>query len=81
LAINEDKNKADEELNLYLKNYYKLPAQQIRDQQYCFAGERNAAIEWLNLFVQAGASHICVRFTGNKDEKQMEELAKMREQW
>ena len=81
LAINEDRNKADEELNLYLKNYYKLPAQQIRDQQYCFSGERNAAIEWLNLFVQAGATHICVRFTGNKDEQQMEELAKMREQW
>ncbi len=81
VAINEDLAKAESELNDYLASYYLRPAEEIRDQQYCVAGDRSAVTAWLNEFVEDGASHICVRFTGSEDEQQMDELARMREQW
>ena len=81
IAINDDLSTAEAELNDYLASYYLRPAEEIRDQQYCVAGDRSAVTAWLNEFVEGGASHICVRFTGSDDERQMEELARMREQW
>ena len=36
---------------------------------------RTAVAGWLNGFVEAGASHLCVRVTGTDDARQMAELA------
>ena len=80
IAVNDDTAKANAELDHYLEGYYMQPAQVIRQQQYCFAGDRAAVTAWLNEFVEAGATHICARFTGNEDERQMEVLAEMREE-
>ena len=80
VAVNDDQSKADAELDAYLAGYYMQPAEVIRRQQYCFAGDRSAAVDWLARFVKGGASHICVRFTGNDDARQMEELVRIREQ-
>jgi len=79
ISIQDDLAKANAELDHYLQSYYNLPAEQIRSQQYCFAGDLSAATDWVSEFVEGGASHICLRFTGNEDERQMETLAELRE--
>ena len=80
ISVNDDQASADAELDAYLEGYYLAPAERIRGQQYCFAGNRSAAVAWLGEFVEGGASHICVRFTGSDDARQMEELVKIREE-
>jgi len=80
IAVNDDQAKADAELDGYLANYYLRPAEEIRTQQYVFAGDRAAAVDWLGEFAAGGASHICVRFTGSDDVNQMEELIRIREE-
>lgn len=80
VAVNPDRAKADAELDAYLEGYYMQPAAVIREQQHCFSGDRAAVVAWLNDFVEGGASHLCVRFTGSDDRQQMEELIKIREE-
>ncbi|PPR09785.1 MAG: F420-dependent glucose-6-phosphate dehydrogenase [Alphaproteobacteria bacterium MarineAlpha11_Bin1] len=80
LAVNEKHSTADAELNAYLEGYYLRPADEIRKQQYCFAGTLAGAVEWLGEFVAAGASHMCIRFTGSNDAAQMEQLIRIREE-
>jgi len=79
VAIDGDDAKANAELDHYLEGYYNQPGEVIRNQQYCFAGNHAAVTAWLNRFVEVGARHLCVRFTGTEDERQMETLADMRE--
>ena len=78
VAINDDPKAAEAELDSYLSRYYNLPAERIRAEQYAFAGDRAAVAGWLGGFVEAGASHLCVRVTGTDDAAQMEELAGLR---
>jgi len=80
VAVNDDPAKANAELDHYLEGYYMQPAALIRQQQYCFAGDRAAVTAWLRAFVDGGATHISTRFTGNEDERQMEVLAEMRDE-
>ena len=75
VAIDDDPKVAEAELDSYLSRYYNLPAERIRAEQYAFAGDRDAVAGWLGGFVEAGASHLCVRVTGTDDAAQMEELA------
>ena len=79
VSVEDDPAKAEASLARYLESYYLLPAATIRGQQYCFAGARAAATAWLHDFVAAGATHLCVRFTGGEAERQMDTLAAMRE--
>jgi len=78
MTINSDQMTADRELDDYLEGYYNRPAASIREQQYGFAGSADAATQWLGEFVNAGASHIVVRFTGSNDKAQMQDLVDMR---
>ncbi len=79
VAVNSARAEAEAELDAYLEAYYLLPAARIREQQYCFAGDLSEVTAWLRQFADAGASHLCVRFTGTRDREQMETLAAMRE--
>jgi alkanesulfonate monooxygenase SsuD/methylene tetrahydromethanopterin reductase-like flavin-dependent oxidoreductase (luciferase family) len=79
VAVDNDDSKANAELDHYLEGYYMQPGEVIRRQQYSFAGDLAAVTAWLGRFVEAGAQHLCVRFTGNDDERQMETLAEMRD--
>ena len=81
LSINKNVSYAEKELDEYLANYYLRPADQIRNEQYSVAGDRATVTAWLNEFIEAGASHLCVRFTGNDKQALMDELARMREQF
>lgn len=78
IAVARDPAAAEAELDSYLESYYLQPAADIRAMQYCFAGREGDAVAWLGRFVEAGASHLCVRFTGQRDREQMETLAAMR---
>ena len=78
VAVNDDDAKANAELDHYLAGYYNQPAEVMRGQQYCVAGDRAAVTAWLARFVEAGATHLCVRFTGTDDARQMETLVEMR---
>ncbi len=80
ISVNDDRTKAEAELDHYLEGYYNQPAELIRKQQYCVAGDRPAVTEWLHEFVAAGATHLALRFTGSDDERQMAVLAEMRDE-
>ena len=80
VSVNEEQRTAEAELDSYLARYYLQPADRIRSDQYCFAGSRSGVSEWLRAFIDAGASHLCVRFTGSSDREQMETLASMRKE-
>ena len=81
VAINNNVTDAEKELDEYLANYYLRPAELVRNEQYSFAGDKAMVTAWLNEFIEAGASHICIRFTGNNNKSLMDELASMREQF
>lgn len=64
LAIDNVQTNADARLNTYLESYYNQPAENIRKYQGCFAGTKEGAIDWLQGFVEARATHFCVRIVG-----------------
>ena len=78
VSVDDDRTAAEAEMDAYLSAYYLAPAERIRREQHCFAGSRTAVTAWLGRFVEGGASHLCVRFTGSRDREQMETLAAMR---
>ena len=78
LAIDDDAMKADARLNAYLESYYNQPAEKLRRYQGCFTGTKAGAIEWLQGFAEAGATHFCVRIVGDH-EANIEIAAEMRE--
>jgi alkanesulfonate monooxygenase SsuD/methylene tetrahydromethanopterin reductase-like flavin-dependent oxidoreductase (luciferase family) len=65
MSIKEDQAEADAALNTYLETYYNQPADKIRRYQACYTGSRAGAVEWLQGFVDAGATHLCLRITGD----------------
>ena len=77
LSVDDDVAKADDRLNRYLSDYYNQPAEAIRRRQGCYAGALAGATAWLRGFVEAGATHLALRFIGDH-ERDMEALAKMR---
>ena len=78
VAIDQDPKAAEAQLESYLARYYNLPAGRIRTEEYVFAGDRAAVAGWIAGFVEAGCGHLCVRFTGSDDARQMVELAELR---
>ncbi len=79
LSVDDNISKADDRLNTYLSTYYNQPAEAIRRYQGCYAGTLAGATSWLRGFVEAGATHLALRFIGDH-ERDMEALAGMREE-
>jgi alkanesulfonate monooxygenase SsuD/methylene tetrahydromethanopterin reductase-like flavin-dependent oxidoreductase (luciferase family) len=77
LSLDEDAALADRRLNAFLEQYYSQPAEIPRPRQGCYAGGRAGAVAWLQGFVNAGATHLALRFTG-EHERNMEAAAAMR---
>jgi alkanesulfonate monooxygenase SsuD/methylene tetrahydromethanopterin reductase-like flavin-dependent oxidoreductase (luciferase family) len=77
LAIDEDEGRANQRLDAFLEHYYGQPAAAMRARQACYAGSPAGAAAWLRGFAQAGASHLCLRFTGDH-ERHLETVAGMR---
>lgn len=79
LSMDEDTARADARLDAFLERYYGQPAAVLRGYQGCFAGSPEGAAAWLGSFVEAGATDLVLRFTGDH-ERNMETAASMREE-
>jgi alkanesulfonate monooxygenase SsuD/methylene tetrahydromethanopterin reductase-like flavin-dependent oxidoreductase (luciferase family) len=79
LAIDDDAARAEQRLDSFLENYYGQPAAVMRRRQACFAGPAAGAAEFLKCFVDAGASHMIVRFAGDH-ERNLETFTRLRAQ-
>jgi len=77
LAVDENAAAAEERVNTYLERYYGVSAQMLRRRQACYAGPAAGAAEWLKSYVDAGASHLVLRFAGDH-ERQMDTMARVR---
>jgi alkanesulfonate monooxygenase SsuD/methylene tetrahydromethanopterin reductase-like flavin-dependent oxidoreductase (luciferase family) len=77
LTIDDDAARADQRLNDFLFQYYGRPAEEMRRRQACYAGPAAGVGEWLGGFVEAGASHLVLRFAGDH-ERNLENFARLR---
>lgn len=67
LAIDDDESRANDKLNAYLEHYYNMPANETRKRQMSYAGSAAGAAAWLKAYVDAGASHLVLRFAGDHE--------------
>lgn len=77
LTIDDDAARADARMNQFLESYYGRPAAEMRRRQACYAGTPGGVGDWLGGFVEAGASHLVLRFAGDP-ERHLEAMAKLR---
>ena len=67
VTLDDDVPRADARLNQFLETYYGQPAAAMRQRQACYAGRREGVAAWVRGFVDAGASHLVLRFAGDHD--------------
>lgn len=79
LSIDDDAGRANERINDYLEQYYGQPAEVLRRRQACYAGPAAQVGQWIQGYVNSGASHIALRFAGDHD-RHLDILAKVREE-
>ena len=77
VSIDENLAEAQEGLDEYLQSYYGTSADLLKSMMACFAGPLDEAGRWLQDYVDAGASHIVLRFTGD-NEKHLDMFMKLR---
>jgi probable F420-dependent oxidoreductase len=77
LTIDEEPDRADSRMNHFLESYYGRPAAEMRQRQACYAGPPGGVGAWLQGFVDAGASHLVLRFAGNP-ARHLEAVAELR---
>ena len=65
VTLDDDPAKAEDRMNRFFEHYYSQPAQRMRRRQICYAGPAGALAEWLDRYIQAGASHLCLRIAGD----------------
>ncbi|MEM7254102.1 MAG: LLM class flavin-dependent oxidoreductase [Pseudomonadota bacterium] len=80
VSINEDADAADAIANDYLQRYYQAPAAVMRKHQAVFAGPAGELGPWIQGYVDAGATHIIVRFAGDHD-RHLKLFANVREEY
>jgi alkanesulfonate monooxygenase SsuD/methylene tetrahydromethanopterin reductase-like flavin-dependent oxidoreductase (luciferase family) len=79
LAIDEDARRAERRIDAFLENYYGQPAAVMRKRQASYGGPAAGALQFLQGYANAGATHIIVRFTG-APEAQLETFTGIRAQ-
>jgi alkanesulfonate monooxygenase SsuD/methylene tetrahydromethanopterin reductase-like flavin-dependent oxidoreductase (luciferase family) len=77
LSIGDDTQRADDQLNAYLKEYYGVDPLETRKRQKSFAGPADAAAGWIKSYADAGATHFVLRFAGDH-ERHLETAARIR---
>ena len=73
-----DPEEAQPQLAEHAELYYGVPFSQISQMQGSFAGHKDAVVDWLRGFVDAGVEHLCIRFGCNDPAGQLELLAELR---
>lgn len=78
VSLHDDPAEAERRLNGYLASYYApAPAATMRALQACYAGQPEGLAGWLQGWVDAGASHLVLRFAGEHD-RHLETAASVR---
>jgi alkanesulfonate monooxygenase SsuD/methylene tetrahydromethanopterin reductase-like flavin-dependent oxidoreductase (luciferase family) len=77
VSLDDDAAKAEDRLNRFLERYYSQPAPVLRRRQACYTGSAGGLAEWLDMYAEAGAGHLVLRFAGDHD-RQLEAVAKLR---
>ncbi|MBT5667409.1 MAG: LLM class flavin-dependent oxidoreductase [Rhodospirillaceae bacterium] len=65
LCIDGDADAANARVNDYLERYYGVSAELLRRRQACFGGSASGAADFINGYINAGASHVILRFAGD----------------
>jgi alkanesulfonate monooxygenase SsuD/methylene tetrahydromethanopterin reductase-like flavin-dependent oxidoreductase (luciferase family) len=61
LAVAEDKNRAAEQFDAYIRGYYGVPGEVMARVQASHAGTVDSATDWIDSYVAAGAQHVVLR--------------------
>ncbi len=77
VSLDDNAEFADQRLNQFLERYYDQPAENTRRRQACYAGPPGKVAEWLDSYVQAGATHLVLRFAGDHT-RHLDTFAKLR---
>lgn len=78
LSIDESIEKAQNRADQFLSSYYGARPDVLKKIQACYAGPLEGAVQYLQSFINAGASHLVLRFAGDHD-KHLELMSKVRE--
>ncbi len=65
LTIDDNAARAEERMNAFMEGYYGRPAAEMRARQATYAGPAEGAAAWLASWVEAGVSHLVLRFAGD----------------
>ncbi len=76
LNLQADSRQAERALREFIERYYLQPFEVIAKRQGCFAGSAEGASAWLRPFLDAGVSHLVLRFGGPDQAGQLERAAK-----
>lgn len=77
ISVADNAEKAEENLMAYLNGYYGALGPKMRAGEACYSGPPEGTGRWLKGFIDAGASHLVLRFAGDHD-RQMETVSRMR---
>jgi probable F420-dependent oxidoreductase len=77
LSIDDDAARAEARIDSYLEQYYGQRPDVMRKRQMCYAGPAEGAAAWLKSYVEAGASHLVLRFAG-EHERQLQIVSRLR---
>jgi alkanesulfonate monooxygenase SsuD/methylene tetrahydromethanopterin reductase-like flavin-dependent oxidoreductase (luciferase family) len=79
LTIDDNKPRGEERMNAFMENYYGRPAAEMRARQATYAGPAEGAAAWLRSWVDAGVSHLVLRFAGDH-QQHLETVSRLRTQ-
>ena len=75
LALDRDAAAAERRMDSFLETYYAAPARVIRARQAGYAGPIEGCVEWVQRWIDAGATHLALRFAGGDQLAQVDEVA------
>jgi len=75
VAFDANAAAAEQRLNTFLETYYAAPASALRARQACYAGPIEGCADWLQRWVDAGTTHLMLRFAGGDQLAQVDEAA------
>jgi probable F420-dependent oxidoreductase len=75
VALDANAAAAEQRLNTFLETYYSAPASTLRARQACYAGPIEGCAEWLQRWVDAGTTHLMLRFAGGDQLAQVDDAA------
>ena len=75
LAFDPNKAAAEQRMDSFLETYYAAPAKVIRARQAGYSGPIEGGVEFIQRWIDAGVSHIALRFAGGDQLAQVDEVA------